>query len=212
MLGISTPSPKASVFKGGNSLELINLVFHRKIIADFPQLTIHEHVSNKLKTEMDINTDWKKIREHFNKSFRSNFYVSIASVDSKNNPTVTPIGSLFLNDNQTGFYFEKFPSKLPEHANNNPNVCLLAVNSGRLFWLKALFREKFSDFPAIKLYGELREKRKATEKDIKRLNRRMKRTKGLKGSTYMWSNMEFVREIKFTKAEKIHLGKMTSDL
>ena len=161
---------------------------------------------------MDINTDWKKIREHFNKSFRSNFYVSIASVDSKNNPTVTPIGSLFLNDNQTGFYFEKFPSKLPEHANNNPNVCLLAVNSGRLFWLKALFREKFSDFPAIKLYGELREKRKATEKDIKRLNRRMKRTKGLKGSTYMWSNMEFVREIKFTKAEKIHLGKMTSDL
>ena len=161
---------------------------------------------------MDINTDWKKIREHFNKSFRSNFYVSIASVDSKNNPTVTPIGSLFLNDNQTGFYFEKFPSKLPEHANNNPNVCLLAVNSGRLFWLKALFREKFSDFPAIKLYGELGAKRKATEKDIKRLNRRMKITKGLKGSTYMWGNMEFVREIKFTKAEKIHLGKMTSDL
>ena len=45
---------------------------------------------------MDIKTNWEKIRLHFNKSFRSNFHVSIASVDSENNPTVTPIGSLFL--------------------------------------------------------------------------------------------------------------------
>jgi len=83
---------------------------------------------------MNIKTDWNKIRKHFNKCFASNFYISIASVDSENNPTVTPIGSLFLNDNQTGFYFEKFPSKLPESAKGNPKVCLLGVNSGRIFW------------------------------------------------------------------------------
>lgn len=161
---------------------------------------------------MDLITQWDKIRNHFNKSFSSNFHVSIASVDTDNNPTVTPIGSLFLNDNQTGFYFEKFPTKLPEHAKNNPNICLLGVNSGSVFWIKALFREKFSTFPAIKLYGQLGDKRKATEAEIKRLNRRMKITNGLKGNTYLWKNMEFVREIKFTKAEKINLGKMTSDL
>ncbi|UII76233.1 pyridoxamine 5'-phosphate oxidase family protein [Flagellimonas sp. HMM57] len=161
---------------------------------------------------MDIQTDWKIIRRHFNKSFSSNFYISIASVDSENNPTVTPIGSLFLNDNQTGFYFEKFPSKLPEHAKNNPKVCLLGVNSGRIFWIKALFKEKFADFPAMKLYGELRERRKATKREIKRLNRRMKATNGLKGNTYLWKKMEFVREIVFTKAEKINLGKMTAEL
>ena len=161
---------------------------------------------------MNIKTDWHKIRKHFNKSFASNFYVSIASVDSENNPTVTPIGSLFLNDNQTGFYFEKFPSKLPEHAKSNPKVCLLGVNSGRIFWIKALFKEKFADFPAMKLYGELGEIREATEKETKRLNRRMKATNGLKGNTYLWKKMEFVREIKFTKAEKINLGKMTAEL
>ncbi len=161
---------------------------------------------------MVIVTDWQKIRRHFNKSFSSNFYVSVASVDAENNPTVTPIGSLFMNDDQTGFYFEKFPSKLPEHAKSNPKVCLLGVNSGRMFWIKALFREKFTDFPAIKLYGELGVKRKATEKEIKRLNRRMKTTNGLKGNTYLWKKMEFVRVIKFTKAEKINLGKMTSEL
>ncbi|HRX28662.1 MAG TPA: pyridoxamine 5'-phosphate oxidase family protein [Saprospiraceae bacterium] len=161
---------------------------------------------------MDIKVDWNVIRRHFNKSFSSNFYVSVASVDVENNPTVTPIGSLFLNDNQTGFYFEKFPSKLPEHVMTNPKVCLLGVNSGRIFWLKGLFRGKFTDFPAMKLYGELGERRKATEKEINGLNRRMKATKGLKGNTYLWGKMEFVRDIKFTKAEKINLGKMTANL
>lgn len=161
---------------------------------------------------MDLIANWQKIRSHFNKSFSSNFYVSLASVDLENNPTVTPIGSLFLNNNQTGFYFEKFPSKLPEHAMSRPNVCLLGVNSGRMFWIKALFREKFSDFPAIKLYGELGIKRKATEGEIKRLNRRMKITNGLKGNTYLWKKMEFVREINFTRAEKINLGNMTAEL
>lgn len=82
---------------------------------------------------MELIAQWNVIRKHFNKSFSSNFYVSVASVDSENNPTITPIGSLFLNDNQTGFYFEKFPSKLPKHAKQNPNVCLLGVNSGRFF-------------------------------------------------------------------------------
>lgn len=111
-----------------------------------------------------------------------------------------------------GFIFEKFPSKLPEHAKVNPNVCLLGVNSGRFFWLKALFTEKFSDYPAIKLYGVLGERKKATEHEINRLNRRMQITNGLKGNTYLWKKMEFVRDIKFSKAEKINLGKMTKEL
>ena len=161
---------------------------------------------------MDIKTDWNRIRRHFNKSFRSNFYISIASVDSENNPTVTPIGSLFLNDNQSGFYFEKYPSQLPIHVKTNRNICALAVNSNTIFWLKSLFKGKFSDYPAIKLYGQLGDKREATEKEINRLNRRMKTTKGLKGNKYLWEKMEFVRDITFTKAEKINLGKMTNEL
>ena len=161
---------------------------------------------------MNITQDWKKIRIHFNKSFSSNFHISVASVDVENNPTVTPIGSLFLNDNQSGFYFEKFPKKLPLHAKANKNVCLLGVNSSRFFWLRALFKEKFSNYPAIKLYGELGERRIATEQETKRLNRRMRMTKGLKGNTYLWGKMEYVRDINFTTAEKINLGNMTADL
>lgn len=161
---------------------------------------------------MSLITDWRNIRVHFNKSFRSNFYASIASVDSNNNLTVTPIGSLFLNDNQTGFYFEKFPSKLPTHAKSNKSICVLGVNSNRFYWIKSLFNEKFSTPPAIKLYGELGEKRKATPKEINRLNRRMKLTNGLKGNTYLWKKMDYVREVTFKSAEQINLGKMTKNL
>ncbi|WP_177214956.1 hypothetical protein [Maribacter stanieri] len=51
-----------------------------------------------------------------------------------------------------------------------------------------------------------------TEQETKRLNRRMRMTKGLKGNTYLWGKMEYVRDIKFTKAEKINLPKMIASL
>ncbi len=161
---------------------------------------------------MEIKSDWREIKNHFKKSFRSNFHVSIASVDENNNPTVTPIGSLFLNNNQSGYYFEKYPSKLPLHAETNKNICVLAVNSGTWFWIKSLFTGKFKSYPAIKLYGELGKKRQATAVEIKRLNSRMKSTKGFKGNAYLWGKMDQVRDIAFIKAEKINLGDMTKNL
>jgi hypothetical protein len=161
---------------------------------------------------MDIQSSWLDIKKHFNKSFRTTFHVSIASVDIENNPTVTPIGSLFLNNNQTGFYFEKFPTKLPENSKDNNNICILGVNSSTFFWLTSLFSGEFKTYPAIKLYGQLGIKRKATDIELQRLSRRMRTTKWLKGHQYLWGKMEFVREITITKAEKIYLGKMTKNL
>jgi hypothetical protein len=161
---------------------------------------------------MDIVVDWKAIRNHFKRSFHSNFHFAISSVDEKGMPTVTPIGSLFLNDNQTGFYFEKYPAKLPKHAEVNKNICVLAVDSNTLFWLKSLFRGRFTRYPALKLYGELGIRREVTEKETNRLNRRMRATRGLRGNAYLWGEMNSVREITFSRAEKINLGKMTASL
>lgn len=157
---------------------------------------------------MDIIKNWVDIKKHFAKSFKTNFHVAIASIDNENNPTVTPIGTLFLNDNQTGFYFEKFPTKLPTNAKTNKQICILAVKSNTWFWLKSLFNGYFKNNPAIKLYGNLGEKREASKNEIARLNRRMKTTRILKGNKYLWNDMKFVRDITFTKAEKTNLGKM----
>lgn len=169
-------------------------------------------MAGKRINKMDIKSNWSDIKIHFSKSFSSSLHVSIASVDSDNNPTTTPIGSLFLNNDQTGFYFEKFPTKLPNHSKSNRMICVLGVNSSKWFWIKSLFKEQFKSNPAIKLYGELGERRKATEIEISRLNRRMRGTRGFKGNTYLWSNMPDIRELTFIKAEKINLGKMTEQL
>ena len=162
--------------------------------------------------KLDIVKDWQKIRMHFNKSFRSNFHVSVATVNAENLPDVTPIGSLFLNKDQTGFYFEKYPTSIPDNAESNNNICILSVNSGILFWLKALFKGSFNFYPALKLYGTLEEKRNATELETARLNKRMKASRGLKGNNYLWSDMPYVRDIRFTHAKVTELGKMTADL
>lgn len=161
---------------------------------------------------LDLMKDWREIRTHFNRSFSSNFFVSVASVDEENRPTNTPVGSLFLNDNQSGFYFEKYISKLEKSSKINKNICILAVNSGKIFWLKSLFKGRFDSFPGLKLYGKLGERRKATEKEINRLNRRMKMTKGMKGNTYLWGDMQYVREVVFEEVEIVNLGKMTAKL
>ena len=161
---------------------------------------------------MDIRQNWRTIRKHCNKSFNSNLHVSIGSVDADNRPSVTPIGTLFLNGDQTGFYFEKYPEKLPRSASDNKNICVLAVNSGKWFWLKSLHRLKFNAYPAIKLYGQLGKRRQATAIERSRLDRRMKFTRGLKGNQYLWGDMEMVREITFTHGEKINAGKMTEHL
>ena len=120
---------------------------------------------------MDITKNWKAIRNHFNKSFKSNLHVSIASVNSNNLPTVTPVGTLFLNGDQTGFYFEKYISKLPENGKSNSNICVLAVNSTKWFWIKSLYKLKFNNYPALKLYGKLGTKREASEIEINEIER-----------------------------------------
>ena len=161
---------------------------------------------------IDIAENWKEIRAHLRICIKRNMHVTIASVDTHQVPTVTPIGSLFLNDDQTGFYFEKFTTKLPRNSKNNRNICILVVNTGKWFWIKSLFKGRFDTYPAIKLYGELGEKRDATPKEYRAFQRRVRSTKRLKGHQYLWTEMAQIREIRFTKAEQINLGKMTKNL
>jgi hypothetical protein len=159
---------------------------------------------------MDLVENWHSIRKHFNRSFSSNFHVSIASLGADNEPRVTPIGSLFLNYDPSGFYFEKFPSSLPKYAQINRTVCVLAVDSNPLFWYWSLLKGRFSRPPAIKLTGDLGDIREASKKEISLLQRRMTITSGTKGNRYLWGDMSKVRDLKFRKAEAVRFGEMTS--
>ncbi len=161
---------------------------------------------------MNLREDWDRIRIHFRRSFRSSLHVSIASVGAEGQPCVTPIGTLFLEQKPGGFYFEKYPKTLPRHSEENTNICILGVDSSWWFWLRSLYRGAFLHYPGIKLYGKLGALRPAKTEEIAKLQRRMRRTRGMKGHTYLWIDMPMVREIQFEKATPIRFGEMTKHL
>jgi len=156
--------------------------------------------------------NWDKIRKHFSQSFASSMHVSIASLDENQCPRISPIGSFFLNKDFSGFYFEQYTRQLPRAAKQDQGVCILAVNSSKWFWIKSLFKGQFIDHPAIRLFGELGQRRKATPQEIQALQRRMRATRRLKGHQLLWNDLEYVREVKIIRAEQMKIGKTTNNL
>jgi len=160
---------------------------------------------------MDVTENWQEVKELFTKSFKSSFHYAIATVNLEGEPHVTPIGSLILGRPGHGIYFEEFPRQLPDNLNANKNICVLAVNSGRWFWIKSLMSGRFSSPPAVRLHGAVGEVRQASEKEVKLWQNRVKRVSFSKGHAMMWSNMKMVRDITFTSIEPVHMGEMTRD-
>ncbi len=161
---------------------------------------------------MSLMENWSAIKQLFKRSFRSSLHYSIATVNEKGEPHITPIGSLILGKPGQGIYFEEFPHQLPRNLKVNQRVCVLAVDSGIGFWLRSLLRGKFIAPPAVRLYGIAGELRDATEKEIELWQRRVRRVRFSKGHTMMWKSMRRVREITFTRAEPVHMGNMTKNL
>jgi len=158
---------------------------------------------------MDIHQNWKAIKTLFKESFKSSFHYAIATVSENGEPHVTPIGSLILGKPGSGIYFEKFPQQLPKNLVANQHVCVLAVNSGKWFWLKSLLGGKFTEPPAVRLYGIVGDLREATDVEIALWQKRVRRVSFSKGHALMWRSMSMVRDIEFTKVEPVNLGEMT---
>ena len=99
---------------------------------------------------MDIYENWTDIKAIFRESFKSSFHSAIATVNENGEPHVTPIGSLILSKPGFDFYFERFTRQLPRNLDESRQVCVLAVNSSRWFWLKSLLGGRFPSVPAIR--------------------------------------------------------------
>lgn len=161
---------------------------------------------------MQLKENWPEIKRLFRQSFRSSFHCALATVNDRGEPHVTPIGSLILDRPGHGFYFEEFPRQLPRNLQGNRQVCVLAVNSSRWVWLKALFLGRFSSPPAIRLFGTVGDLRDATEKELVLWHRRIRMLRSSKGYALMWKNMKMVRDIEFSTVEPVLLGDMTRDV
>ena len=146
----------------------------------------------------DLEKQWPQIVATFARAQTSSLYCSIASVDTVGQPNVTPIGTLFLGKPCSGFYFDQYTASLAANVDVNPEVCAMAVNASKFFWLRALLAGKFSSLPGVRLYGTAGPLRDATPGEKLQVQRRIGRTRWLKGGRLLWSSFTHVRDLSFT--------------
>jgi hypothetical protein len=161
---------------------------------------------------VQIEKHWKQICEVVAKGQASTIYCSIASVGLDGMPNVTPIGTVFLRDNLTGYYFDHYTSALAKNLDANPNLCVMAVNSGFWFWLRSFWRGHFISPPGVRIYGKAGPLRPATAEEIALIESRVRPTKFLKGSRILWSGFTHVRDIVFTSFRPVTYPKMVEGL
>ncbi len=159
---------------------------------------------------MQLNDrNWKAVRKLFRDAQLSTGHFAIATVNKDGTPHVSPIGSLFLRDDMSGFYFEELAGNLARNLNADSHVCVQAVHSGIWFWLKAIVRGRFGSLPAVRLNGTAGEKRLASPEEIAQIQKFVRPFKLFKGYDILWSRMNHVRDIAFHSCENINANEMT---
>lgn len=161
---------------------------------------------------MEIETSWPEIKAVFRDAQETCRYCSIASVNEDGSPHITPIGSLFLRDNCTGYYFEEYSQKMANNFRHNKRVCVLAVNSGVLYWFRSIFSGRFPSPPGVRLSGTVGPRRLGTEEEIESFQQRVRTARKTKGYELIWQNLKHVRDIHFESFEPVHVARMTGHL
>lgn len=161
---------------------------------------------------LSIEEHWPEIRRVVSRGQASTIYCSLASINPDGTPNVTPVGTVFLREDKTGYYFDHYTRALARNLEANPNICVMAVNASFLFWFRSLLLGRFTSPPGVRLYGVASPPRNATEEEIRRIERRVRPTKWLKGSRLLWTNFTHVRDITFTSFRPVSYPVMMDHL
>ena len=162
---------------------------------------------------MEINDKkWKAIKKVFKKAQFTSFHFTIATVNKRGEPHVSPVGMFLLNDDMTGVYFEEFVSNTPKNYEHNKRVCVMAVNTGKWFWLKSLIKGKMHEPIGVRIIGNAGQRREANNEELRELNKLRGLFKWTKGYDLVWKNIKNVREIHFDSFEPMKAGALTAGL
>ncbi len=162
---------------------------------------------------MSIGTeDWAKIREICAAASRSSMHFAMGTINEDGSPWVTPIGALILREEPgKAYFFEAFISQTSKNLEREPRMCALAVNSGLMFWVKALRGGRFPAPPGVRLIGRAGTRREATDEEKKVWFDKMKRARRTKGYKLLWSDIKYVRDLEIGSFDLIKAGAMTQD-
>lgn len=152
---------------------------------------------------------WELIRDVVQ---RSTGPCAIASVDAEGGPTVTPIGTVFLRDDCTGFYFDQYTERLAENLDRTPRICLMAVDNGLAFWLRSLLAGRFRKAIGVRLYGTAGPRRAASAEELDAVRRRVRLTQWTKGGRALWSDFSHVRDLTFSEARFVRYPVMMPEI
>jgi uncharacterized protein len=155
---------------------------------------------------------WNAVTDLFTRSFASSLYVSFGTVNPDGSPHVTPIGSLVLLDNGTGVFFDGYLGHTERNVRHNPRISVLAVDTAKHRWLRALATGRFPVLPGIRLVGVVGPRRLATPEEQDRFRRRVRWLRRFKGHDLLWKDLRFVHDVTFEAARPIRAGVMTKGL
>jgi hypothetical protein len=156
----------------------------------------------------DLKRIWPQVRQ----VFAGPATKVIASVNADGSPHVTPIGTLTLRPDCTGYYLERFPSHLPENVERDERICVYAGQSGLLTWLRHLVRGRFDRLVAIRLIGRAGARRPSTEEERNRFLRQVRLFRWTRGHELLWGNLQYARDLVFDGYVPILAGQMTRRL
>ena len=146
---------------------------------------------------------------HIKNLIKNSLYVSLATVSKDGVPHVSPIGSVYLQSEQQGYFIEMFSTSCSKQTGDK--ACILAVNTSVMFWIKSLFQGRFATPPAVRLLVTIEQRREITEQEMARFQRRVSLFRRLKGYKLMWSSARFVRPFTVDKVIPVNIGKMTAN-
>jgi len=161
---------------------------------------------------MELRDNWEQVKSVFAAGLKSTGYCAIATVGADGWPHVTPIGFIFLRDDQSAYYFEEYTQKMRHNIEHDPRVSLMTVNIGAMFWLRSLYNGTFASAPGIRLTGLAGARRLASEPERAAYRARVSRFRKLKGYGLIWSDLRYVREIKLQGFSPVGYPRMTDHL
>jgi hypothetical protein len=148
--------------------------------------------------KLPLAPHWRRIRETVDAAQLAAVHCALATVDPEGEPHVTPIGTVFLRDDHSGYFFDTYTSALGRHIDANGRICVMAVNTAPWFWLRSLLFGRFPSPPGLRLHGRAGALREATTQEIEAVTARTRRTRRFKGHQLLWTSFTHVRDLHFT--------------
>ena len=153
----------------------------------------------------------KQLKRFFGISFLTTLHAAVATINADGSPHITPIGSMFLTDEERGFFIDIFPTQMRDNLKRDPRATIMVVNAGKLYWFFSLLFGRFFGPPAVRLRVRIGDRRPSNADEQKRFKRRIGPFRFLPGGRKLWHTLKFARDITIDEVVPIRIPTMRWD-